>query len=76
MDLKPSSSPKAGRPRVETPKVKKSVSLAPELYQYLLKIGKGKLSGGVEAAAVFHQSSSKLSSKLNQPTATEPKGAS
>jgi hypothetical protein len=68
--------PKAGRPPVATPKVKKSVSLAPELYQYLLKVGKGNLSKGVEAAAVFHQSSNKLSSKLNQRTAIEPKGAS
>jgi hypothetical protein len=72
MAKKPSLYPKAGRPPVAMPKVKKSVSLAPELYQYLLKVGKGKLSGGVEAAAVFHQSSS----KLNQPTAIEPKGVS
>jgi hypothetical protein len=75
MAKKPSIYPKAGRPPVAMPKVKKSVSLAPELYQYLLKVGSGKLSGGVEAAAVFHQSS-QSSSKLNQPTAIEPKGVS
>lgn len=57
MSKKPRTYPKAGRPRVDTPKVKKSVSLLPDVHQYLLQVGWGNLSSGVETAAEFHKAS-------------------
>ena len=60
MSKKPRTYSKAGRPPVDRPSVKKSVSMLPEVYQYLVLIGDGVLSHGVKAVAEFHEEFSKL----------------
>ena len=45
---------RVGRPAVTMPRLKKSISLAPDVHDYLLKIGQGSLSGGVALATKFH----------------------
>lgn len=46
---------KVGRPRSEVLTVKKSISLMPDSYAYLLALGEGSLSGGVSKVTQFHQ---------------------
>ena len=46
---------KAGRPQVDVLKLKKSISLTPDVHDYLLRIGKGNLSGGVALTTEFHK---------------------
>lgn len=46
---------KAGRPPVDVLKLKKSISLSSDDYNYLIEVCGGNLSGGVSYVTEFHE---------------------
>jgi hypothetical protein len=62
MNTKQPSFKKIGRPKSDSPVIKKSVSLLPDTYKHLMQVGGNELSKGVRLVAEFHQEALKAKS--------------